>query len=65
MRETPCAARGAEPLAFCSSRWGVAGRVDLPAKVGGEGRNATVDREEISSRLMKLLELAGYLLDRR
>jgi hypothetical protein len=37
MRETPCAARGAEPLAFCSWRWGVAGRVDLPAEVGGGG----------------------------
>jgi hypothetical protein len=35
MRDTPCAARGAEPLAFCSWRWGVAGRVDLPAEVGG------------------------------
>jgi hypothetical protein len=38
MRDTPCAARGAEPLAFCSWRWGVAGRVDLPAEVGGGGR---------------------------
>jgi hypothetical protein len=37
MRDTPCAARGAEPLAFCSWRWGVAGRVDLPAEVGGGG----------------------------
>jgi hypothetical protein len=37
MRETPCAARGAEPLAFCFQRWGVAGRVDLPAEVGGGG----------------------------
>ena len=37
MRDTPCAARGAGPLAFCSSRWGVAGRVDLPAEVGGGG----------------------------
>jgi hypothetical protein len=37
MRDTPCAARGAEPLAFCSCRWGVAGRVDLPAEVGGGG----------------------------
>src|SRR5665213_1260299 len=35
MRDTPCAARGAEPLASCSWRWGVAGRVDLPAEVGG------------------------------
>ena len=37
MRDTPCAARGAEPLAFCSWRWGVAGRVDLPAEVGSGG----------------------------
>jgi hypothetical protein len=37
MRDTPCAARGAEPLAFCPWRWGVAGRVDLPAEVGGGG----------------------------
>src|SRR5665213_2251148 len=37
MRDTPCATRGAEPLAFCSWRWGVAGRVDLPAEVGGGG----------------------------
>jgi len=37
MRDTPCAARGAEPLAFCSWRWGVAGRVDLPAEAGGGG----------------------------
>jgi len=37
MRDTPCAARGAEPLAFCSCRRGVAGRVDLPAEVGGGG----------------------------
>ena len=37
MQDTACAARGAEPLAFCSWRWGVAGRVDLPAEVGGGG----------------------------
>jgi hypothetical protein len=37
MWDTPCAARGAEPLAFCSWRWGVAGRADLPAEVGGGG----------------------------
>ncbi len=37
MRDTPCAARGAEPLAFCSWRWGVAGRVDLPAEEGDGG----------------------------
>jgi len=47
MRDTPCAARGAEPLAFCSWRWGVAGRVDLPAEAGGR-TSTSISRPKIS-----------------
>ena len=47
MRDTPCAARGAEPLAFCSWRWGVAGRVDLPAEVGDGERKAVAVGEAL------------------
>jgi len=43
MRDTPCAARGAEPLAFCAWRWGLP---TLNASNTGHGNGATVQSME-------------------